>query len=242
MDDPGYAAFRTICPRTFRIEIGCQDKRYSGTGYSFARLLETNQLVLATAGHMIDLPPNEPVEWLVQQFDGEGNVERQIQFTTRESDSECTYVRNIKIDIGFVAIPPEDNSGRPFARPNEDPLPVIDHKQRVMEGTRVGWAGFAYQVEKFLGRPQLCYFEGVVSAFNSSTEDPAYVVDGHNAPGVSGGPVWHWPEGDNRIEIIGVVSRYRRDVDEFPGFCVFVPINPIIVFLKHWCHTQEIEN
>ena len=95
----------------------------------------------------------------------------------------------------------------------------------------MGWAGFPGIVENALGFPQLCYFEGVVSAMVNRNDRKVYIVDGHAAKGVSGGPVWHWSEEKDRIEVIGIVSQYHHTMTPLPGFCLFEPINPIIYFL-----------
>lgn len=241
MPDPGYAAFKAICPRVFRIETQWSRNRAVGTSFCIGRLKESNRLVLATAAHMIEFPPNETVQWLVQQFDERGNLERQMRFTRGESEGESICSRYKLADIGFLALPAEDERGTPFALPGEVPLMSIHERQHVCEGGRVGWAGFAGQVEDYLGRPQLCYFEGVVSAFSEARDKLVYVVDGHAAPGVSGGPVWHWPDGGDRIETVGVVSAYGLSEGALPGFCVFTPINPLMAFLKATYRTEQIE-
>lgn len=233
MSDPGNAAYKAVCPHVFRVETRWWKRRQVGTGFSIGRLVPSARLVLATAGHVIDFPPNEPVKWHVQQFDDNGVMERQISFTTQETaENELWYSRHNEIDIGFIAIPPEDENSVQFIRAWDRSLPVIDVNQRIDAGGRVGWAGFPGQVEDFLEHPRLCYFEGVVSAFSKRGGVPTYVVDGHCAPGVSGGPVWHWPGDGENIEIVGVVSAYGSSDAMIPGFCVFVAINPLIAYLQ----------
>lgn len=248
--DDGYEAFRSVCPRIFRVEAAHGAGRATATAFAFARLLESNRLVLATAGHVLnDVPPDNPVEWRFQQFDEDGGLERQVTVTTREDDVHRPYAFYKLADIGYFILPANDDTGAPLARPNEQPLPVIDVGRRIKEGGRVAWAGFPSQVEHFCKRPQLCYFEGVVSAFCPRPDAPghaAYVVDGHAAHGVSGGPMWHWPEDDGRIEIVGIVSSFRgspaqADSPVIPGFCVFEPINPLIARIEAMFNSKVVE-
>jgi hypothetical protein len=241
MKDTGYKAFLAVCPRVFRVETSWKDGGSVATGFSVARLMKSNCLILATAGHVLQFSEGEPVEWLVQQFDDEGRLARETRFTTTGPDGENRYGWHNVMDIGWVVIPATDTEGKRFTLPDEVPLPLIDAKRRLCEGTRVGWAGFPWQVHEFQGHPQLCYFEGVVSAFCQRSKTTVYVVDGHNAPGVSGGPVWHWPEDGDGIQIAGVVSGYGRSEDRFPGFCVFVPINPLINYLRASCSTDKVQ-
>jgi len=130
-------------------------------------------------------------------------------------------------------LPPPDYSAQgELVAPQLEPIAVLHETRRITPGTRVGWTGFPGTVQRFLGRPELCYFEGVVSAFHAEGSRGLYLVDGHNSLGVSGGPVFHWLEEDRRPEIVGIVSGYDCADADLPGLCVFEPINPIIGFLK----------
>lgn len=239
LDDYGHAAFLAIHRQTFRIEARFAGKYMPGTAFCISRLEKSNRLILATAGHVINQLPEDTIKWLFLQFDENGSVEREIQFTTRPSDPERIYIYHKSIDIGFIVLPPEDDAGKTIALPNEMPLPLIDDTRRITEGTRVGWGGFPTVFPELMGEPRLCYFEGVVSAFYSRPEEPLYIVDGHNANGVSGGPMWNWPSKGNSIEIFAIVTEYGMAGEDLPGFCMSVPINPLVQRLREAYNTRE---
>jgi hypothetical protein len=96
-------------------------------------------------------------------------------------------------------------------------------------------------VEQALSRPQLCYFEGVISAHIMQPDRLLYIVDGHASPGVSGGPVWAWFDAVGSYAIVGIVSEYRHlfGHPELPGHCFFEPINPLMEFLIQSCDQQQ---
>ncbi len=232
LDDYGYAAFLAVHRQTFRIEARFAGKYVPGTAFCISRLEKSNRLILATAGHVISQLPEDTIKWVLWQFDENGSVERKMEFTTRPTDPERIYIYHKSIDIGFIVLPSEDDAGKTIALPNEMPLPPIDDTRRITEGTRVGWAGFPCVLGDLMGEQRLCYFEGVVSAFYSQLDEPMYIVDGHSAHGVSGGPMWNWPADHKNIEIFAIVTGYGMADEGLPGFCMSVPLNPLIRRLR----------
>lgn len=138
-----------------------------------------------------------------------------------------------ELDIAVVTLPTERRDRR--FPPLEDEVPMlIDPRSGVTPGKRIAWAGYPGAVEDFLKHPQLCYFEGSVSAMVDRDDKELYIADGYVAYGVSGGPVWHWSEETNRSEVAGIVTSYAHANDELPEFCVFEPVNPLSYYLKNW--------
>ena len=240
LDDYGHAAFLAIHRQTFRIEARFAGKSALGTAFCIARLEKSNRLILATAGHVISQLPKDTINWTLWQFDENGSVEREMRFTTRPSDAEPICIYHKSIDIGFIVLPSEDDAGKTIALPHEAPLPPIEDTRRITEGTRVGWAGFPCVLDELMGEPRLCYFEGVVSAFYSRPDEPMYIVDGHCAPGVSGGPMWNWPANHENIEVFAIVTAYGMADDGVPGFCMSVPINPLIQRLGEMYNRKSV--
>jgi hypothetical protein len=182
----------------------------------------------------LDVPDDRTVGWRFEQFDETGNVARRIQFRTdRSAKGAVPYHLHNDLDVGIFLLPSKNSDGTDCALPDEQPVRVIDILCGVSTGTRVSWAGFPGVVEAALGQPQLCYFEGVISAQVDRPGRALYIVDGHASHGVSGGPVWHWNEEKDRAEVVGIVSEYRTTMqgDGIPGYCFFEPINPILYYL-----------
>jgi hypothetical protein len=71
---------------------------------------------------------------------------------------------------------------------------------------------------------ELCYFEGVVSAVPSNPQ--VYLVDGHAASGVSGGPMWFLADDGDAI-ITGVCISYNWPKD-LPGLVGFCPLQVLL--------------
>jgi hypothetical protein len=117
---------------------------------------------------------------------------------------------------------------------DEGPLPSLPVDGFIAAGSWVAWAGFPAQVERSVGRPQLCFFQGTVSAFGKRGDQGGhayYIVDGHAAPGVSGGPMWEFTP-DGSVVVAGIVSSFQSDETIIPGFCCFEPINPLVCFAQ----------
>ena len=234
---PGDCSFEELAPSIFRIEATCDRQTFAGTGFTVALFMASRRLVLSTAKHVLDFPKDKPVLWKVEQFDQHGTVTRGVTFQSKPPTlgGLSIFTHNL-LDIGLHVLPELGADGQKFGTEAESPPRVIDITSGVSTGTRVGWAGFAGVVEDTLGFPQLCYFEGVVSAMVNRKDKQLYIVDGHAAQGVSGGPVWHWSEERSRVEIVGVVSAYQALSNGLPGFCMFEPVNPTMYFLesKQW--------
>lgn len=222
-----------IRKRTFRIVTTCGDSVRHGTGFMIARLVPSQRIVIATAKHVLEFPEDAHVRWRFERLAEDGQITGECRFTVDEADVATRPHRYYKYaDIGFCVVPPpEQQSAGQLVEANLAPLRCIAEDRRLCPGTRVAWAGYPGSVESFLRRPQLCYFEGSVSAFYSEGSRGLYIVDGHNAFGVSGGPVWYKDDKSGEIMIAGIVSGYCQH-DKLPGFCVFEPINPVVTFVK----------
>jgi hypothetical protein len=230
----GEETFDDIRKSTFRVETHWSGGGgSSATAFTVATFRDSKKLVLATAAHVLDCPENDTVHWKIQQFDERGDVARQLQFATDKGMlGGVPYHTHKELDIGVFVLPATNDKKETFARPDEEPLRVIDILSGASAGTRVAWAGFASSVEEFLQAPHLCYFEGVISVM-AHGQRLIYVVDGHLSPGVSGGPVWHWSSEKSRFEVIGIAVGYgHTQGSPLPGFCVVEPINPIMYYLE----------
>ncbi|MEE9130814.1 MAG: hypothetical protein V3T84_12405 [Phycisphaerales bacterium] len=182
-------AFDRVSKSLFRIEWTSATDSDWGTAFTIARLQISKQLLLATAKHVVEVASNEPVEWLVQQYDAQSNVVRQIRFTTTPADTPPRVRVHIKMDLGLLVVPKVGKDGNQFSPDDEEPLCTLPEKFHLTPGTRVGWAGFPLIVHDLLSHHQLCYCEGVVAAAIYQPDRRLYVVDGHNARGINGGPV-----------------------------------------------------
>ncbi len=229
--------FDVIKKAIFRITVSDPfGKSCRGTAFNIARLRSTGSLIVATAKHVVDVPPNQTATWLFEQFDvQDGRILRELRFSTNAGiKGDVPYRSHNTSDVGFIKLPTKNFQNEMFASNDDRPPAVIQVDQGVSPGTRVAWAGFPGDVENVLGFPQMCYFEGVISAMVDRPGKRLYVVDGHNSFGVSGGPVWHWSDKQMRAELVGVVSAYKIDPAGLPGFCVFEPINEIVKYLYYW--------
>lgn len=239
-DFPIDDVFEQLCTRVFRIEATWEMNNGSVDG-SVATAFAMNkrssgQLVLATARHVLKFPREATVEWRIQQFDDHSCLQRETTFGTSETKKPgVPYRCHKKFDVGCIALPPtlKRASGGPFSPPDEEPLPIISEKLMQGIGTRVCWAGFPGRIEDFLGQSTLCYAEGVISSMVNRKDRHLYIVDGHNSPGFSGGPVWYWCKDREEFLVLGIVSGYLPN-KEFPGFCCFEPINEVKFFLNYW--------
>ncbi len=234
VSSPADCSLDTLASSIFRIDVTNNGQTFSGSGFTVALFQKTRRLVLATAKHVLARPDDDKADiWKVQQFDRNGAAFREIAFLAKPVNSEVSPIfTHPNRDLGVLVLPEFGDNGHRFGHESETLPCVIDLTSGVAAGTRVAWAGFPRVIEQTLGFPQLCYFEGVVSAMIDHGDKQLYIVDGHAAHGVSGGPVWHWSHERRRIEIVGVVSAYHALNNGIPGFCVFEPINPILYFLE----------
>jgi hypothetical protein len=97
-------------------------------------------------------------------------------------------------------------------------------------------AGFPANVEKALGFPHICYYEGVIAAMiDRGDHPPLYLLDGHNTAGVSGAPLWTYNDNTSRVELIGIIVSYLSDEQKkLPGFVCATPIHPLIRYLENF--------
>lgn len=237
-------AVEEVRKRTFYVETTWPGGGGCGTAFMIARLQPSNRIISATAGHVLRFPEEAHVDWCVQSLAEDGNVLGECRFKVNEAKPESRPHRTYKHgDVGFCVLPPPDQESEgQLVKDDLTPLRVIPENHRLAQGTRVAWAGFPLNVQKFAGQPKLCYFEGVVSAFHAVGDRGKYIVDGHNARGVSGGPVWHWPENGAGIEIAGIVAAYGLQESDMPGFCVFEPINPVVAYVKSQYKGKRVED
>ncbi|MBI3469564.1 MAG: hypothetical protein HY000_41715 [Planctomycetes bacterium] len=230
---PGDSSFEQIRSSIFRVEAQWLGGSATATAFVVAMLRESKKLVLATAKHVLDVPEDRDVLWAIQQFDEYGKVARQVSFGTNKArKGDVPYRTHNTLDVGIFVLPAVDDKKKALAAEGEFPVRTIDMRCGASTGTRVAWAGFPGIVEAALGFPQLCYFEGVISAMVNRLDQRMYVVDGHAAHGVSGGPVWQWSNERDRLEVLGIVCNYQHFADGLPGFCFFEPINPVLDYLE----------
>jgi len=239
---PGDTSFDHISKSIFRIESTWTSGTASATAFVIAMLANSRKLILATAKHVVEVPEDQDVYWKIQQFNDASEIVREVSFgTIKAAKGDVPYRTNNDLDVGIFMLPANGNDNKPLAREGEEPLQTIDILSGASTGTRVAWAGFPAIVEEALGFPQLCYFEGVISTMVNRADKRMYVVDGHGAPGVSGGPVWQWSEDNDRPEIIGIVSNYQHAGDGIPGFCFFETINTVLwYFAADMWHPDKV--
>lgn len=193
---------------------------------------------IATAGHVLDRNADEVAStWQVTRMEKleDGTIEeRSQQFTPIDGAPPhivcCDYLRNV--DIGVIAIENRADGETPrrfIDTENHAPLKLAPRIGGPTAGVRVAWAGFPGFVKQMTDRFNICYFEGVVSAV--SDDPPVILVDGHTAPGVSGGPMWMCDKEGNPI-VIGVCINYSGPGDLFPGLAGFCPINLLVNHLE----------
>jgi hypothetical protein len=246
-------AFRNrIATQTVLIERSYRDSNGAiltefGTGVIIGHgLTEANKyLKIATAGHLIVDSPDKTIQWRVTRTEKEVNGQLRWfvrQFTTsRPIASEPRFISPCdyhECDIGCIAI---DNacdacsrtltSSHPFLDTEKHkPLSLSPRTGYLQPGARVAWAGFPALAHAITGAYQLCYFEGVVSAAPSRL--PLYLIDGHVAEGVSGGPLW-FCKPDGVPVVIGVVCNYSvRKESPMPGLTAFTPLHVLLDFIE----------
>ncbi|MCH8343746.1 MAG: hypothetical protein IH983_07140 [Planctomycetes bacterium] len=226
-------AIETIRGRVFRIQTIWPGGGRVGTAFYIADCVPSGNILIATARHLLEFPEGVTVRWLIERFDENGQCLGELHFKHDDSQVESRPYRYYKhADVGYCVFPRSSERAGQLVPPNLKALRVMHESLRLTPGTRVGWAGFPGQVEQYFRRPLICCFAGTVSAWYAEGSRGLYIVDGHNARGVSGGPVWHYPEDRPAPEVAGIVSGYGLGEQDMPGFCVFEPINPIISFLK----------
>ena len=95
----------------------------------------------------------------------------------------------------------------------ESPIALLPADQPCGIGTDIGWLGYPV-----IEPNSLCFFAGTVSAHQAARK--AYLIDGVAINGVSGGPVFHCPIPQQKVQIIGCVTAYhanRATGEALPG-------------------------
>ena len=221
--------FAEICNSLFKISVSYGSINAWGTGFTVAKYKNPDKLalVLATAKHVISFPESETVQWNIEQFDWRGDIKRKLSFKSNNALMKASPIRvHNNFDMGAVFIPK-------FADTLEDKvLRTICSSYAIQPGTKVGWAGFPALTSYKTLDDRPCYFEGVISSVFDVGYRLYYIIDGHSANGVSGGPVWCWHDEESNYEIIGVVPEYISIPNtNLPGLCVFESINPLMSYL-----------
>ncbi|MBI2167082.1 MAG: hypothetical protein HYU34_02420 [Candidatus Omnitrophica bacterium] len=219
----------------FRVEANWDNERVTASGFSVAILEKQRKLVLATAKHVLDIPKDKIISWKVEQYSDDAKMRRKIEFQTLGRKGEDAHLETHNDnDVGIIVLPAKKSDGSFFIRRDEKLVNLIDDAELEGPGSPVGWAGYSGKVEALSKEPHLAVFNGIVSTLLNKKDKHLYLVDGHIARGVSGGPLWHFSDKRKRYEVIGIASGFGNLDDELPGFCIFEPINHVIFRLKHW--------
>lgn len=181
--------------------------RGSGTGFLISNSQKTGVCGIATAAHVVDHAHywEEPIR-VDHASTGKSLVirhdERAIFLDTGRDTAAVLFNR---VDLPLPA----------------GPFPMVPKDNLVKVGVKIGWLGFPA-----IPAANLCFFEGVVSAFVRSQS--AYLVDGVAINGVSGGPAFHLSGAKSPpLFVMGVVSAYvpnRATGELLPGLSVVRPI------------------
>ena len=171
-----------------------------GTGFFFAYNENRAMVAIATALHVV----SEAYEWRkpIRIRHGADDIclphEDRVILIDRKRDSAAilmlaSALKAPETMLGLVAV-------NKYMRP----------------GTRVMWGGYPGIAEE-----KLCFFDGVVSAFNRG--HASYYLDGVAINGVSGGPVFDDHLEGQPSDIVGIVSAYfvnRQRGETLPGFAM----------------------
>lgn len=227
-----------------------------GTGVIVAVSRPAGRVYIATAAHVVPRGQNA-ARTLVQVF-REAKPDCVIEFDIRPGEVSpevgFVYDNRSRADVGLLSLPTRPGTLKNFLDPNEVGAPVGGDNSVPAASTRIAWAGYPGLLREsaILGRPQLCYFEGSISAFVNDADRQVFIVDGHAMPGVSGAPVWWSNELNGRIEVFGVMSQYigwsmpqefhphiqtsdsvERKRDRMPGVCFVQPIRGMVKYIEH---------
>lgn len=243
------AGLETLRSSIFRLQVSyCletgEDVAASATGFVLGVCEKSRRLILATAGHVVnDLPKDRDVTWIVVQADERGDERRKWVFRTNaQTLGTVPYDHHKSLDVGLVFLPAADMHGSIYAKPDERPVPVIPREFGVTPGTPVAWAGFAGEIEHLFRFPCLCFFRGSVSMTVDRDTCRYYIIDGHNAVGVSGGPVWYWSDDRRRWEVFAIISGFQPGAQGLPGFVIAEPINTLMARFEHEIWQPDLLN
>lgn len=236
---------------------GCEGEwEVKGTGCLIGwaeRQQGPRQVFIATAAHVVPGDEHDHTEWAVVRMKSESHPERAAVFQTGSERTHNALISRYGGSFGNkegsasndhftedIALLVFDNDAceQGFTGEDEHPPRSLTGPVFALPGTVVAWAGFPSFVNQQLARPFICYYQGVVSLFVNRPDQPTlYLVDGHNASGVSGAPLWHWNEQASTGELVGIVASYAAERTKgsgplFPGFVHATPINGLIEFLR----------
>lgn len=96
------------------------------------------------------------------------------------------------------------------------PLPAT--LDGIVYGQDLYFLGFPYGLKSEVGVlnrefPLPLVKKGILSAIFSDQSEKYFLIDGHNNPGFSGGPVVYKKSGSNDFNVGGVISAYRYELE-----------------------------
>lgn len=140
--------------------LSTKSKMWFGTGCITGYVINHRykpKAMVATAGHLLKGPHENPVEWTVERPDFLTGTPRKVTFRISPQNPEGPkafyYKADPSLDIGGMFVDADCVDGRSFldldesGKPTEALLPLIDAHKGVAEGTRVAWAGFPQTVQ-----------------------------------------------------------------------------------------------
>lgn len=179
-----------ILQRTFRIQFG------NGTGTSFTLDVDGKQY-LVTAKHVVeDIKPNDAIF-----------IQHESQW--KAIPTTLVGLGDEDFDVAVLALPIQLSPTHPL-------IPTTAH---ICLAQDIYFLGYPYGLHTEVGPELNASFplplvkKGIVSSFIFGDNQLNYLLlDGHNNPGFSGGPVFYTPSGQqNNFCVAGVISSYRYE-------------------------------
>jgi len=228
--------------RTF----GAPPQRVTGSGTVIGAWgkdpTDISRPIIATAGHL--LSGDSPSHFRISMYslaDRKNRHERILDFDVdgMKCDQDTPgmgYYNGAHheiLDFGMIRAPSVCTDGKGFfqGKPLESIMPTETGWNWELEGTKVAWAGFPEAAAEFARQPQLCYFEGRVSAFVFHDEYQGYLLDSPNTELAIGGPVWSQSDQDHRVRMIGLICGYRSS-GSAPRLIQVTPIQHLCKYIK----------
>lgn len=180
-----------IIGRVLRIVVGAK------SGSSFTMECNGTQF-LVTAKHLFE-PLSFPDKAVIKILMGN---------SYNSFDAEIRYPKSPTIDIAVMKLNPYQTLTAFFNNENT----TAD----MCMGQDVFFLGFPYDYDNFLQKspfgnnPIPFVKKACMSSIIKSGEDVLLLLDGHNNPGFSGGPVCFSSSGKETMTIAGVISGYRH--------------------------------
>lgn len=175
--------------RTFRLRHG------NHVGTCFTVDVAGRQYVVTARHLLVDLLSGEDVEVEILHDD---------------------HWKPLPVHVAWLAEPPSDVA---ILAPRQQ----LSHASMTLEptlgdillGQQVFFLGFTeLDVQRFPGSvdfPMPLVRQGILAGIIHQDETTAFVIDGHNIPGFSGGPVVFTPYGSNKFRVAAVISGYRAE-------------------------------